>query len=147
MYKLQGICECLNLHPSLVIQIGSNGILSFGSAYNPFLNQELPVPDVYLVAPYWDDVDTRFGSGQISFEIHQSGYFLEEVSEFIRRRRSAVTFTGTWMLIVYWDAVHPFFGLFSTEVCCDVIINICGCFINSHDNVFAGEHISGNCDY
>ena len=103
-------CDCCS------IQIGSNGIISFGSPYNPFLNEELPVPDVYLVAPYWDDVDTRFGSGQISYEIHESGYFLEEVSEFIRRRRSALTFTGTWMLIAYWDAVHPFFGIFSSQV-------------------------------
>ena len=91
--------------------------MSFGSPYNPFLNQDLPVPDVYIVAPYWDDIDTRFGSGQISIEFHDSGYFLEEVSEFIRRRRSTLSFTGTWMLIVYWDAVHPYFGAFSPEVC------------------------------
>ena len=108
---LQHYSDCYSL------QIGSNGIISFGSPYNPFLNEELPVPDVALVAPYWDDVDTRFGSGQISYEIHQSGYFLEEVSEFIRRRRSALAFTGTWMMIVYWDAVHPFFGFFVPQVC------------------------------
>ena len=69
-----------------------------------------------LVAPFWDDVDTRFGSGTISFEVQDSGYFLEEVSEFIRRRRSALDFTGTWMLIVYWEAVHPYFGFFNPEV-------------------------------
>ena len=100
----------------MFLQIGSNGILSFGSGYNPFINELLPVPDVYLVAPYWDDVDIRFGSGQISYEIHQDGYFLDEVSEFIRRRRSAIPFEGRWMLVVYWDAVHPYFGFFSDQV-------------------------------
>jgi hypothetical protein len=97
------------------VYIGSNGILSFGTPYNTFLNQELPVPGQVLVAPFWDDVDTRFGSGTISFEVQDSGYFLEEVSEFIRRRRSALDFTGTWMLIVYWEAVHPYIGVFNPE--------------------------------
>ena len=68
------------------------------------------------MAPFWDDIDTRFGSGTISFEVQDSGYFLEEVSEFIRRRKSALSFTGTWMLIVYWEAVHPWFGLFNNVV-------------------------------
>ena len=76
----------------------------------------MPVSTLYLVAPYWDDVDIRFDTGQISYEIHQSGYFLDEVSEFIRRRRSSQTFQGTWMMAVFWDAVHPYFGLFNPEV-------------------------------
>ena len=122
------------------MQIGSNGILSFGSPYNPFLNEELPVPDVVLVAPFWDDVDTRFGSGQISFEIHESGYFLGEVSEFIGRRRSALSFTGTWMLIVYWDAVHPYIGFFSPEVCLKSYLERNS---NVHFVFCTGEHISG----
>lgn len=106
----------LPLQSFFPLQIGSNGILSFGSPYNSFLNQELPVPGQVLVAPFWDDIDTRFGSGTISFEVQDSGYFLEEVSEFIRRRKSALSFTGTWMLIVYWEAVHPWFGFFNNVV-------------------------------
>ena len=68
------------------------------------------------MAPFWDDADIRGGNGQISYEIHTSGYILDYVSEFIRFQNPS-EFQGTWMMIVYWDAVHPFFGAFRSEVC------------------------------
>ena len=72
--------------------------------------------DRYLVAPFWDDVDIMGGNGVISYEIHNSsGYYLDHVSGFIR----AITpspFEGTWMLVAYWDAVHPYVGSDNPEV-------------------------------
>ena len=67
------------------------------------------------MAPFWDDVDTRFGNGQISYEIHQSGYFLDQINLFLRTKRPS-TFQGTWMMVAYWEAVHEYFGLFNPEV-------------------------------
>ena len=67
------------------------------------------------MAPFWDDVDIRFNTGQISYEIHESGYFLDQVNDFIVESRP-VDFVGTWMMVAYYDAVHPFFGLFSPQV-------------------------------
>lgn len=100
------------------------------------------------MAPFWDDIDTRFGSGIISFEVQDSGYFLEEVSEFIRRRKSAVSFTGTWMLIVYWEAVHPWFGFFNNVVSLpSAIENITDfvLFASQYTCVFfVGEYIPSN---
>ena len=99
----------------VVAQIGTNGLLSFGSSYNSFFNQQFPIGDRYLVAPFWDDADIRGGNGIISYEIHESGYFLDLVNNFLQRMRPS-DFVGTWMGVVYWDAVHPYFGAFSPEV-------------------------------
>ena len=91
--------------------------MSFDSPYNSFSNQQFPgsVSSLYLVAPFWDDGDTRGGNGEISYEIHQSGYYLEEVNEFLQRKRPS-DFTGTWMAVIYYDAIHPYFGAFNPEV-------------------------------
>ena len=99
--------------------MGTNGLLSFDTSYNSFSNQQFPgnffISSRYLVAPFWDDVDIRDGSGEISYEIHTSGYYLDEVNLFLRRKRPS-DFVGTWMAVIYYDAVHPFFGLSSPEV-------------------------------
>ena len=73
------------------------------------------VSDRYLVAPFWDDVDIREGNGEISYEIHDSGYYLDHVSGFIRAIAPS-NFQGTWMLVAYWDAVHPYIGTDNPEV-------------------------------
>lgn len=95
--------------------MGTNGLLSFGSAYNSYINQAFPVFSRYLVAPFWDDVDIRGGNGKISYEIHQSGYFLKQVNTYLNRKRPS-EFQGTWMAVAYYDAVHPYAGAISTEV-------------------------------
>ena len=90
--------------------MGTNGLISFGTGYNSFSNQPFPgstfISSRYLVAPFWDDVDIRFNTGDISYEIHESGYFLNAVNTFIQRIRPT-NFVGTWMMVVYYDAVHP----------------------------------------
>ena len=95
--------------------MGTNGLLSFGSSYNSFSNQVFPDFVRYLVAPFWDDVDIRGGNGRISYEIHQSGYFLEQVNTYLKRKRPS-DFQGTWMAVTYWDAIHPYFGASNTDV-------------------------------
>ena len=67
------------------------------------------------MAPLWDDVDTRGGNGEISFEMHDSPYFLDHVSAFVRSQRPS-NFQGTWMAVVHWDSVHPYYGASSPEV-------------------------------
>ena len=67
------------------------------------------------MAPFWDDADTRGGNGVISYEIHTTGYYLDEVNTFLQRKRPS-GFVGTWMAVVYYDAIHPYFGAFNPEV-------------------------------
>ena len=96
--------------------MSTNGILSFNAQYNrPYNSLFSETSPNYLVAPFWDDVDTRGGNGRIFYEIHESGYFLDQVNTFLRRRRPS-SFEGNWMLVAHWDAVHPYFGETSPEV-------------------------------
>ena len=104
-------------------QVGSNGIISFHSEYNPYNNIPFPVEFRYLVAPFWDDADTREGNGDISYQEYGSGYFLEHVSSFVRKQ-SPSSFHGTWMTVVYWDAVHPYPATNSIEVGKDIKLTL-----------------------
>lgn len=101
-------------------QIGTNGLLSFETGYNSWANQEFPgsisINTRYLVAPFWDDVDIRGGNGVISYQIFQTGTEIASVSSFIQTTTNYTTFEGTWMMVVFWDAVHPYFGASNSEV-------------------------------
>ena len=105
--------------------MGTNGLLSFDPAYNPFSNEVFPggsdTSSRYLVAPFWDDTDISSDEvGQISYEIHESGYYLEQVADFLRRKRPS-SFIGTWMLVAYWDSVRPFPGSSATAVSASIV--------------------------
>ena len=67
------------------------------------------------MAPYWDDIDTRYGNGKLSYEVHDSGFYLKEVSEFISRRRPS-EFQGTWMAVIFFDRVREYPAAETTEV-------------------------------
>ena len=100
--------------------MGTNGLLSFGTAYNSFTSQAFPGSSTisfrYLVAPFWDDIDiSRDENGQISYEIHQSGYYLDQVNDFLLRKRPS-SFNATWMFVAYWDSVRPYPGSSSSLV-------------------------------
>ena len=97
---------------------------------------------LYLVAPFWDDVDTREGNGEISYEIYESGYFLDHVSAFVRKQRPS-TFQGTWMVVVYWDAVHPYLGTTSPEVGSRWNFYL----ENTTLYIHTGKHLSSDFDY
>ena len=99
----------------ILTQVGVNGLLSFGTAYGYYFNQPFPDFSRYLVAPFWDDVDTGGGNGRISYEIHETGYFLEQVNTYLKQKRPS-NFQGTWMSVVFYDAVHPYLGTVNPEV-------------------------------
>ena len=91
--------------------MGSNGIISFGSSYNLFNNAAFTstFTGLYLLAPFWDDINIGKG-GTISYEIFESGYYLEQVNAYIQRQRPTA-FEGTWIMNVYYKEVQPFSGV------------------------------------
>ena len=88
-----------------------------------------------LVAPFWGDVDIRGGNGEVSYEIHNSGYYLDHVSGFIRAIAPS-NFEGTWMLVAFWDAVHPYIGSDNPEVGRNVALCIRKVISLSQENTF-----------
>ena len=69
------------------------------------------VASVYLVAPFWSDVDIR-REGAVFYEVHMTGNsgsedLLGVVSDFVSDY-TGDDFVGSWMLIAQWDKVHPY---------------------------------------
>jgi hypothetical protein len=90
--------------------VGTNGYITFGtSAYIAYSNTAFPgTSGQYIVAAFWDDIDIRNG-GSITYEIFESGYFLDVVNEYLKRIRPT-SFEGTWMLVASFDKVEPYSG-------------------------------------
>ena len=89
-------------------------MITFGSF---LLNSEpelFPTTDAdtfwtFLVAPFWADFDTTLG-GTVSWEIHDSENspdLLIQVDNFIRDEYGDADYTGTWMLVAFWENVQP----------------------------------------
>ena len=92
------------------MKVGTNGYITFGtSAYIAYSNTAFPgTSGQYIVAAFWDDIDIRNG-GSITYEIFESGYFLDVVNEYLKRIRPT-SFEGTWMLVASFDKVEPYSG-------------------------------------
>ena len=61
------------------------------------------------MAPFWTSLYDYYYGGAISYEIFESGYFLEEVNAFLQSKRPT-SFEGTWMLVAYYDEVVSTYG-------------------------------------
>ena len=96
------------------IQVETNGMISFSEPIYRSSTEPFPdgAPGVYVVAPYWDDVDIRL-TGNISYEVHsrstnnpRSDQLLDDVSGFVENS-TGQSFQGSWMLVAEWKEVHP----------------------------------------
>ena len=105
------ICNC-----PLLLQVGTNGLISFGAPITDFSPSLFPLEHDFIVAPFWSDVDISTGVGQIRYEVHTTSSvgstFLSNVSQFIEEQTNT-SFTGQWMLLVEWEEVPQFAGLLS----------------------------------
>jgi hypothetical protein len=91
---------------SLCLQVISNGYISFGY---PFISSspELFPLNAYtgVVAPFWSDVDTSAGVGNIYYHIYTNA----DSPPMVRACRELSRFTGhfstKWLLVATWDKV------------------------------------------
>ena len=96
-------------------QVGNNGIVSMGWEFPHrdaalFPTEQADIFYTYVAAPFWGDADTR-KAGEVYYEVHATGTpasddLINRVSAFIHTEEG-VTFVGNWMLVVHWNAVHP----------------------------------------
>ena len=107
----------------LILQIATNGVISFGDRFSFFgatLFPNVNFPSVfnsYVAAPYWSDIDNR-NLGEIWYETHTAGqnstpgslYMLERVSSLVRSEQNLSVFQGTWMVVATWNGSVPFAG-------------------------------------
>ena len=98
------------LTKTLFLQVGENGYFTFNgfSGFSPFFFHEGSLP---LVAPFFTDVDTSVGVGEVEYEVHTeatSRTILSDVSNLINNC-TGKQFIGTWLLVATWEDV-PAYG-------------------------------------
>ena len=107
MYDIITVCYCY------LLQVGTNGYISFRRPVSSGFPVQFPESEEdFLVAPFWVHNDIRL-AGSVSYEVYNwNTQQLQAMTEFIDDEvfsfPSLNTFTGAWMLLVEWDAVHPF---------------------------------------
>ena len=132
---------------SFFVQVGTNGIISFGERFTFWDPEIFPTDDYYIqtasvTAPFWSDIDTRL-AGSVFYETHQRGFnegsntVLERVSGFIASTMD-INFTASWMLVAQWDRVHPFphgsTGTETSEVYGNFLESVSGIYSRSSDS-------------
>ena len=65
-----------------------------------------PYTSLYLVAPFWEDVDISKGVGNISYQVYSTGsLLLDTVNTIISDEENINNFIGHWMVVAEWDSV------------------------------------------
>ena len=103
----------------LILQVGTNGVISFGRPFHLWHPREFPSNDplvnsANILAPYWSDNDIR-NSGEVfygAFQYEDSAEgdnFLVTFSSLISIfYPNASNFRGNFIIIAEWNEVHPF---------------------------------------
>ncbi|XP_019859538.1 PREDICTED: alpha-tectorin-like [Amphimedon queenslandica] len=88
--------------------ISSNGLVSFGRAYNSFSPKNFPLQNsLAVVAPYWDD-SRLSGSRQLHYQIVSgSSSLITKVNAFLSKY-TGDTFEADWLLWAYWHDICPY---------------------------------------
>lgn len=94
---------------SIGLQVGTNGVISFGTEVTLSFPQTLPLRGNFvLVAPFWSDVDTRLG-GTVFYQLTRNATLLSLVGEEVQDAFSDLPpFSPSVLLIATWDGVSAF---------------------------------------
>ena len=98
------------------LQVGTNGIISFGRPFsfdNPatFPTQQAGTYYSYVAAPHWSDIDTRL-AGAVYYQTYSSqnsseAQVINTVEGFVNSENGTLL-NSNWMLVATWENVHPF---------------------------------------
>ena len=91
-------------------QVSSNGLISFSVQFTNYIPKTFPISQ-QVVAPYWDDTDTRV-KGFVRYAVimkdsQNLSCLLELTNDFIRNREN-VSFEASWVLVARWVDVCPY---------------------------------------
>ena len=78
--------------------------------YTQYNNQLFPVDSLYLVAPFWADIDISVGVGDISYQVYSIGSPPLDTVNTIISDEENINFIGHWMLVAEWDEVPAYRG-------------------------------------
>ena len=84
-------------------QVNTDGALSF-TKRSKYTDDEFPVTNMKLIAPFWADVDTR-GIGNVTYRVTTNAELLWRANGDIGRTFLDRTFLSSYLLITTWDHV------------------------------------------
>ena len=101
-----------NIHvfQNFLLQVNTNGILSFRSRFTSPLRRSFPFFSVPLIAPYWDNVDTRRFGNIFYRQTTDTNLLARARNQLQELFPSAGNFTPTYLFIATWDRVVQRFG-------------------------------------
>ena len=77
--------------------------------FTGFIPRVFPIEFLYLVTPFWADINIERGMGNIGYQVYSTGSpLLDTVNTFISDERD-FNFNGRWMLLSEWNNVFSFF--------------------------------------
>ena len=90
---------------TIIIQVNTNGILSFRSPFTSYVPRQFPLTSFnVLIAPFWDDIDIRNMMGNIFFRFTVDPALLNQVG-LISSEVFGSEMDPLLLFIVTWDAV------------------------------------------
>ena len=105
--------------------MNTNGVISFLNEVRQYVPDPFPQLGPLLIAPFWDDIDTRINSGRIFYREDQSQELLQLASLQVRQAFVEQThFQATWLFIATWNNVTYFSGNEYTNVSCYILLTI-----------------------
>ena len=91
-------------------QVSSNGLISFTIPFINYIPETFPILQ-QVVAPYWDDSDTRVKGfvryAVITKDSQTLSCLLELTDDFISSRED-VDFEASWVLVARWIDICPY---------------------------------------
>ena len=95
------------------IQLSTNGLLSLNDSNADFTPQPFPT-GAAAIAPFWADVDTRNGRGEVFYRSTTDSSLLTRAGQIINNAFVGAAFAPQILYIVTWFRVG-FFGQLSTN--------------------------------
>ena len=94
----------------MIIQISSNGLLSFGSSYPDYNPTSFPLSsEVVVVAPFWDDIGlTSTGIVEYGVITSRNNPNIINIVETFLELNQSVKLELDWVLVVKWMNVCPY---------------------------------------
>ena len=86
------------------MQVSTNGQISVHIRETNFVPRNFPT-DKIIIAPFWADVDTRGGGGEIEYGVTRDATQLEKAQEQAAAAFPEVSFIPLYLVIATWDSV------------------------------------------
>lgn len=94
--------------------INNNGNVSFESPYTTFSAESFPSDEFVMVAPFWADVDTRFGQGQVLYKLTPTALYVNWVDVGYYSMGTAMPSTANYLnsfQLIITNGDDPIIGL------------------------------------